>query len=286
MITLNCFTNGFADQSSSVSGKTPRLCQWVYGREEWDGITIFEDGHIWQRDVTEISSRFKIGWLHEARGLRPENYEAAWREREKFDCILTYDEELLKADPEKFRFTIRGGVTVPQSAWGLHYKTRNVAMLISEKTQLEGHQLRHEVLRKVKGIDFYGKAVNRRVDKTILKDYRYVVVVEAVKEKNWFTEHLLDVVALGCAPILYYPPEMIGTFPLDIFLAIEGMALFEDLRQLGDLVRVSNDEVQGKFVYERILPFLYQNLMRLADLEVTEDYFVQRSLSDFVKELA
>ena len=285
MITLNGFTSGFHGQPSSIAGKTPRLCRWVYGQTDFDGITIFEGGDIWREDVRKVNSRYRVGWLTESRALHPENYDKAYELRERFDCILTHDEELIKADPLKFRYTIRGGVTIPQSAWGLYYKTKNVAMLVSDKRALEGHVLRHDVLRNVKGIDFYGKAVGRHIDKLTLKDYRYVVVIEAAFEKNWFTEHLLDPIALGCVPILYYPPKMIGTFGLDIFLSMDGMALWKDFSQLRDLVKVANDPIQSLFVYERILPFLYQNLQRLKDYEITEDYYLQHSLSDYVKEL-
>lgn len=284
MITLNGYASGFEGYNSSVSGKAPRLCNWVWRQADYDGISVFVDGDMWHEDVDQFKSKIKVGWLHEAKELHPENYVKAYELRHKFDCILTYDEELIKSDPDKFRYTIRGGITIPREDWGIYHKTKNVAMLVSDKVQLEGHQLRHEIVKRIKGVDYFGKGINRPIENKLeLKQYRYVIVVEATVEKNWFTEHLLDVIAMGCVPILYYPPEMIGTFALDVFLSIEGMALFKTLQQLRELVEVSNDGVQGMFVYERLLPHLYTNLMRLSDYETPEDFFINRIIPDLVE---
>lgn len=265
MITINCFTNGFANQPSSVSGKTPQLCQWVYFQNNFDGITIFEDGHIWQTNVDMIESPIKVGWLHEQRGLRPENYYAAWHLRNKFDFILTHDTDLLASDSNKFKLCIRGGVTIPREDWRMWPKSKNIAMLLSDKRETEGHKLRHEIAEKVKGIDVY-----RNASKEVLKDYRFVVVAESCREGHLFTEHLLDPIALGCVPIYW------GTRYIGEYLKRTGILEFSNIAELSGLCE-SLDSQNSNAMYNGLAPYIQEMQEKyLERYEVTEDWMVRR----------
>lgn len=275
MITFNAYTNGFCNQPSSVHGKTPRLCEWVFNQPKHEGITIFEDGHIWQTNPALIETDRRIGWLHEARTLRPENYEAAFDLRNDYEFILTHDELLLRADPDKFKYTIRGGVTIPREDWTIkHKKRKQVAMLFSDKKQILSHQIRHEIADTVYGIDLFGSGVGEYASKEVLKEYKFAVVVDTL-EPNLFTEHLLDVIALGCIPIYYYPPEMMGSYPLDNFLDLSEMFIFRSMFELRSIVDYVNEK--GTTVYQHL--YRGENLKRLGEYEVTEDYFTRRYFS-------
>jgi hypothetical protein len=124
--------------------------------------------------------------------------------RHKFDAILTYDQALLDADPDVYRFTIRGGVWVPREQWGMYPKTKQVSMILSEKRSIASHQLRHAIAEQVPGIDLYGPEYTPiGYDKALAyRDYRYAIVVDTTNEPNYFSEHLLDALSFGCV-VLY-----------------------------------------------------------------------------------
>lgn len=280
MITLNGFTNGFDGQPSSVAGKAPRLCQWVYGQHEFDGVTVFEDGHIWSGEVERVQSRYKVGWLHEPRHMHPKHYTEAERLMKSFDCILTHDQSLLDAYPNKFRHTIHGGILVPREAWGMHPKSKNVGMFDAVKDMTAGHKLRHKIASEVAGIDVHsGVYGDAKIE--LMKQYRFWVVVENSSEANWFTDHVLDAIALGCVPIYYYPDEGAkGQHEIEEYIDMRGLMLFGKQAELDDMLAFANE--MGGSAYEQFAEGIRANLDRLPALEVTEDWFVQYSIADLL----
>lgn len=206
MITLNAWSCGFRNEPSSVKDATPRHVRWVFDRETFAGVTIFEDAAMWATGADKVQSTNRIGWLHEPFALHPHYYDEAVAVRHEYDYILTHYQPLIDAYPESFKFTIHGGVSVPPEQWGMHPKSRNVAMLLSDKQMTPNHQLRHRIAAEVKGIDVYRNLYGQAKIDT-LKDYRFVVVIENSSEPNWWTEHVLDPIALGCVPVYYYPSE-------------------------------------------------------------------------------
>jgi hypothetical protein len=257
-----------------VSGKTPRLCQWVFFENNFDGITIFEDGYIWQIDVDKVESKYKVGWLHEERELRNENYLAAWELRHKFDFILTHDARLLEADPDKFKECIRGGVTIPRDEWKLDRpKSKDIAMILSEKNQTIGQLLRHKIYSKYIGthqIDFFG-LTDGKVDKAkVLAPYRFVITNEAALAECYFTEHILDVIAMDCIPI-YCGPSCISRY-----LNADGLIKFNSLGQLGNILY--KIILNGQQIYDMHYLERRENIKTIEQYEVTEDWFTEKHL--------
>lgn len=270
MITLNAFTNGFAYQHSSTGPKLPRRVRWVYYQHRFDGPTVFEDGHMREYDPRAIETPLRIGWLQEARALRPENYATAWERRDLFDYILTYDAELLAADPAKFKRCPRMGVHVPRGQWGLHYKSADAALIATHKHATPGHLLRAQIAERFKGrIAVYGQDAwaNKAA---VFAAHRFVIAVEAEAAHDYFTEHLLDAVALGCMP-LYWGAPNVGDY-----LDADGIATFQSLDELDDLL-AGIERYGGAALYELARPALERNLARLSEYEMVEDWIVEHS---------
>ena len=78
---------------------------------------------------------------------------------------------------------------MPLDQWGTYLKTKNVSMILSDKTQLDGHKLRHAIAQAGLPIDLYGPSFTPiGHDKALAyKDYRFAVVVEACQEDNFFS---------------------------------------------------------------------------------------------------
>jgi len=214
MLTVNLFDSNFPGQSCSVFGQTSERIAYVRNHMTWDGITVFTDGQMFGPAVDAVQSPIKVGWLHEGKALHPENYERAWEVRHQFDEIWTYDQQLLDADPEKFKLTLRGGTWLPQRTWGIPVKTTHAAMILSDKEQLPGHALRHAIANSaLDELALYGPSYTPiGVAKELAYGTaQYAVVVEASREDNFFSEHLLDALAMGCV-VFYWGCPNIGRY--------------------------------------------------------------------------
>lgn len=276
MVTLNAFTNGFAGLPSSVSDRPPRTCRWVYYQREFDGITIFNNGHIFEIDPQAVQSKYKVAWLQESKALRPEMYAEITSRAHLFDAVLTHDLDLIVTNPSRYRACPRMGIHLAPDQWGLYPKSKGVAMLVSDKTETVGHKLRHELMNTLHGVDFYGRDTPAGyVDKRdTLKDYAFVIVIEASREGLCFTEHLLDVIALGCVPIYW------GTEYVDKFLDPTGIIPIRATGEVQSLVDYLNGDLE--FVYQDMSRGIENNFNRLPEYEFTEDWFLAHALQDML----
>lgn len=273
MIALNLFDSNFPHQACSVANQVPRRFQYVRNQMEWNGITLFTDGQMFS-SAPYVNSRFTIGWLHEGRSLHSENYERSWDVRHLFDAILTNDAELLAADSNIYRLCIRGGSWIPLDQWGLPPKTKRVSMILSDKMTTEGHRLRHEIARTVPGIDLFGPGFHEiGTNKALaLADYQYHIVVEAERRDHFFSEHLIDALALGCIPVYWGCPNIDQYFDLQAFCGFESLAGLVALIELIDTLPVHADATA-------------QNQAQAHQYAITEEWMLDHCLADFVEAL-
>lgn len=241
----------------------------------FDGVTLFTDEWINNDVVDRVSSRYKIGWLHEPYCLHPETYERARRNAHKFDFILTYHRPFLDYGP-KFRFTPYGGTWVDKTMWGIKPKTKLCSMLIGEKMSTAGHRIRHEIADMVDTeglpVDFYGVKgqpvdYSQQTKYTVLADYAYSIVTETCREDNLFTEWLLDCFALGTIPIFWGAPNIHEFFNTD------GILQFDTVDRLYKILA-------GLKLSDYKPAQVYGNLIWLAQYAVTEDWLYQNVLKE------
>lgn len=297
MLEINLFDSNFVGQSCSVATQTPKLMRYVHGLMLWHGITVFTDRWMFDPVVDEVDSRFKIGWLHEGRCLHPENYGEVWKVAHKFDAIMTHDAELLSSGgfhfdtPDHrsvkhvpFLKTIRGGSWVAADQWGMYPKSKNVSMILSEKRQTDGHKLRHAIAEAGLPIDCYGpEHTPIGYDKSLAyKDYRFAVVVEACREDNFFSEHLIDAIAYGCIPLYWGCPNIHEYFDPESQYTVRGIWSFKDMNELIDRL-----EYAVPFFYHQPPPqeWVSRHLRTARQYAITEDWQIQNCLRPFVEAL-
>lgn len=269
MLTVNLFDETFRHAECSVAGKTPRHVNYVRDRLEWDGITLFTDGHLRRPVVDEVRCPRKIGWLHEPPCLHPEDYQDILVE--KFETVLTYHAPLLALPG--YRFAPYGGVWLPRDEWGLRPKTHLASMLIGDKTATEGHRLRLETADALAGrVDFYGArgepvGYGWQAKRAVLGDYAFSVVTETCRLDNLFTEWLLDCFAAGTVPVFWGCPN------LGEFFDERGVLAFETADQARGIVSGLSFGL-----YHSLLPHVAANLKAVSEYEVTEDWIYHKVL--------
>ena len=279
MIEINLFDSTFPHQACSVALQTPQIMRYVRGLMHWHGITMFVDGELYAPYVDDVESRYKIGWLHEARALHPENYTRIGSVASKFNAVMTHDAELL-ATGAPFIKTIRGGSWVVPEQWGMYPKSKNVSMILSDKTELEGHKLRHAIAAAGLPIDLYGPQYTPiGHDKALAyREYRFAVIVEACREENFFSEHLIDALAYGCVP-LYWGCPNIGDY-----LNEWGIVPFADVTELRE--RIESRIGVAWEAYYRIEGEGVQHAQQQArQYAITEDWQIAHCLRPYVEAL-
>ena len=186
----------------------PEHFEWC--REDpCDSYTTFYTNWV-ITEATNHNSPVKIAWLLEPPSIQEWPYSWVSKAAYWFNAILTYDKRLLDVGGNRVKFAPHGGSWIDWDLWGMHEKTKDICMIVSDKKDSEGHKLRHEIAKEFSDvIDIYGpsfQTFDRKWD--VLRHYRYCVVVESVKMDYYFSEKLIDAISVGCMPIYWGCPSI------------------------------------------------------------------------------
>ena len=145
-----------------------------------------------------------------------------WR---RFFRVMTFHDVLMQSIPNAL-FLPYGVTLVPDWQALDVTKTKSCSLIASAKRDLEGHQLRHCMIDWVRStgadVDIMGRGYTPFEHKADgLAPYRYSVVIENVRERNYFSEKLTDAILCSTVPIYWGCPN-IGDF-----LDTSGMILCE-----------------------------------------------------------
>jgi hypothetical protein len=225
-------------------GRKPLEGTWVKNNMVWSGVTVFTDSHFNKPIVDDVKSKYKICWLLESKSITPNAYSEIIKYENKFDFILTHDEELLMRN-NKYIKSIVGASRVPDNEWGVKEKTRLLSMIASNKNISYGHRYRHEIANSLSSkhnIDMWGsgyKSFNSKLDP--LNDYCYTICVMNTNVNNYFTEILIDPISLGCVPILWGCPN------INEYFNINGIISFNTIEELNNILHnISFDDYNSR----------------------------------------
>ena len=153
----------------------------------------------------------------------------------------------------------------------LHKKDKNISMIYSNKKGMKGHLLRHQVADKFDSIDLFGRGTPNPLEykEDSLVDYRFSIVIENSKAENYFTEKLIDCLAVGTIPIYWGCPN-IGEF-----FNPNGIISFNTMEELNNIIPTLNEEF-----YNSKLEFIKQNLEKSKEYNKTEDWIFENILNE------
>lgn len=278
-ILVNLHDSNFAHDNFSTAHQTSEHIKYVRGLMSFDDVTLFTDEWINNPIVDEVKSRYKIGWLHEPYCLHVPTYECAEQNFDKFDLILTYHQPFLNKYPDKCKLTIYGGTWIDKTQWGIKPKSKLCSMLIGSKMSTDGHRIRHDIAQMIEeagfDVDFYGAKgtpteYGQNAKYASLSDYCFSIATETCREDNLFTEWLIDCFALGTIPIFWGAPNVHEFFDVD------GIIQFDTVDRLQKILSGLN-----WIQYMKRLGSAYENLTRVKDFAVTEDWIYQNVLKEF-----
>lgn len=204
-----------------------------------DDLVVWTDNNLTNRQSRSKESK-NIAWLVESPGVIPGQTNWLLENGDKFDSIWTHDDRVLKKWNHAILLPI-GGCWLKDEEKSIYPKTKNFSIIASGKTYLSGHKLRHSIiLGSGKNIDVWGSAQGPHLhlqEKIYgLKDYRYHFAIENCISGYYFSEKLIDAFMTGCIPIYW------GTQYIDQFFNIDGMIIFNELKELPDLLKKCTPE--------------------------------------------
>jgi hypothetical protein len=226
IIKIKCFGAPFDINFSSCGKIKPVDFSWS---DQDQGINVYIDNAIAAGIHHDIKNKDKaFGWICESKMIAPhitEDVSANYKKYKNiYSKIFTYDEELIKLDPEFFEYCFPGSnyPWTPRDEFGIHGKSKLVSFLSSNKNTCAGHSYRLDWANRLNGlVDFYGGVMGSQIiggshsyhhnKKTeALKDYMFSIVIENCKIDTYFTEKVTDCFANGTIPV-YFGTDNIGS---------------------------------------------------------------------------
>lgn len=269
MKRIKIFDNLFAHAKYSTDYQESKYIIWDRGINNPD-IAFYTDSSL---SIVNKNINKNFAWLLESPAVTRRSYEWISKNHDKFDKVFTHNKELLNIS-DKFKFSPTGGCWIKLVDQKIYEKSRLISTITSEKQYLKGHSLRHEIIKKFKNIDVFGRGYTKIEYKLRgLKDYMFSFAIENVKEDYYFSEKLIDCFMTGTVPIYWGCPS-IGNF-----FNIKGMILFDDI---DDLENIMNDLTKDK--YDEMKPYIEENFEKAKNYLISEDYIWENYFMNDKKE--
>ena len=264
--------------SAPLYEKKPDNVRYVKNQIKWDGITVFTDKML--AAVDQVDSPVKVAWLIEPYDLIPYMYDQIKTIEDKFDFVFTYEETLLKHNPDIYKFHPCDCSGIEFHSHKLHEKTKLVSMIYSEKTWLFGHRLRHIIAKTLipqmgyDKIDFFGRATENPLE---LKSegtnpYMFQIAIENAQRRFYFADKIYDCFVTGTVPIYWGAPN-IGDF-----FDMRGILTFNHPNELKEILESLSPEK-----YESMLDGVKENFERVKKY-IRPDDLLFENIVDRLKE--
>lgn len=234
MLNINLHDKSFRPDASTVRGRSPKYWRYMTSNAiEHTAFTVRTHGEIFQGFQGHPRER-QFGMAWESAAIVPDLYQAlslhAPMLAQHYKHIFTYHPDLLKQDPELFKYapsyghwmdTEYGGSSVDEGG-----KNRTCALVISAKNMAPGHALRAWCGQRYRSqhIDLFGDGVGRPFAKSseVLSPYLFHLAIENNVMDNYITEKVLNCFATKTVPI-YWGAANIGNW-----FNPDGIIRFED----------------------------------------------------------
>jgi len=248
--------NLFSHASSSSWYNSPKNFEWI---RELNGDHIVLTDHE-LLNVGRYNHEKKYAWLIESPLVTNNSYNFVKNNSHLFSKIFTFDKEILDAKNNSVLTPI-GGCWILEEDRKIHNKNKSISIISSNKKYLDGHNLRHEIIKIIEGIDIFGGGYNP-IDNKIkgLRDYKFSICVENCKKDYYFTEKIIDCFITGTIPIYWGCPS-IGDF-----FDMNGIITFKDINDLKEKINELSDNE-----YEKRMESVLENFKRCQKYLVADD---------------
>ncbi len=204
-----------------------------------DHLAVYTSSLLYRRPWLGTRAKVSVMVL-EPEAIHGDHMQKLRRQYARFHKVLCSNAALLAAIPNGVLFPL--GCTWVRDWAALDVtKTRACSLIASAKRSQEGHALRHAMADHVRAegldVDVMGggyQPFERKADG--LAPYRFSLVIENVREVNYFTEKLIDAVLCKCVPIYWGCPNIAE------FIDPSGMIICESEAEMKAAVQDLSEE--------------------------------------------
>jgi hypothetical protein len=219
------------DEASWPLGQPPRLKgKKLRDLHPDDHVLMYVNDNVYFRPSFGTQAKVSL-MIMEPRAIHARHFDRLTKNSSRFHRILAHDEEFLASCPNSDLLLF--GTTWISDRSDLDVeKSQNLSLIASKKASLEGHALRHEMVKWMRSkeveFDALGGGYKSFGDKSEgLARYRYSVVIENVRERGYFTEKLLDAIFCETVPIYWGCPNIDEYFDTTAMIICETRADIE-----------------------------------------------------------
>lgn len=235
------FSCGLSEYSFNGFTKLSPI-SWV---EDSQWMTIFVDRQMSARRIERCRSKYKFGILLESSRTFPAAAAAALKSEHRLDLILTHDDKLLERGPPYCHYIPGGTLLNASDSLCRVVKSSQASISVSRKIELEGHQLRHRVVRELApefGLEVFGYGYKPYVRAlTPYENFRYTVVIENEISRYNISEKILEPLLCRTVPIYWGTAEVLSRFDP------KGIIVFESVADLRSILRnISNRDYENR----------------------------------------
>lgn len=240
------------------AGEHPESFHWdrIEGHAD---VKVFTDLRL--HEAVDDSAKTKIALIIESPDFAKSAHIDIINLHKHFGLILTHSAKLLSLGAP-FSFYPFGGSRIRR--WGVFSKEKIVSVIVGQKDQTEGQQLRHQVASKFANkIDAWGEPYTGYLPSKVpmLRPYRYSVVIENCRENHWFSEKFIDCISQGTVPIYWGCPAINDLF------SSNGIIQFTSMDELKSILpTLSNSD------YESRMQAIMTNLVIALNYRCSEDW--------------
>ena len=163
----------------------------------------------------------------------------------EFDLVLSNDQRVLDALPDRTRYMTLFGIRMPPDHYAVvPEKTRNISLMGSPRVHLIGHLLRWRTHDRLTGFDAFGFDGRPYWKSESLGPYRFQICIENTWYPHWATEKLWDAFALETVPIYWggISDEMLTAWGFRADGLIRWSGRLEELRDRLEAINAAPEE--------------------------------------------
>lgn len=256
---------------------------------------IYERSNVLPNDIVIYTNRnfheyysyakLNIALLMESIEMDKNYYNYILHNSNKYDIIYTWSKELLDLGRSNIYMNLCGTTWLHENYRQIYDKTKLCSIIVSEKKELTGHKLRHNItdfiINNKLDIDLYGRRFNNLPQSTeanpkslsngkilALKDFMFSIAIENCKVDYEFTEKLIDCFLSGTVPIYWGCPSICN------FFNINGILVFDTQDECINILKSLSKEK-----YDKMLPYIKENFeiaKQFVNFKINEDVLFKK----------
>lgn len=262
---INMIGGGFQHDICSSALNNNKFVEWIKNNSA--DISIFIDGAI--ISGTTYTTKINFGWIAESSSIVSSVIASILPAidlyKKRFKYIFTHDRRIIQHDPSFFKFVPPNACPWIQNKQ-IYPKSKLASIIVSNKTQTDGHRYRLESLSKLKNVDHFGRGFPNELPWTVngesgkllaLKDYFFSFAFENDNYSSIFCEKITDCFATGTIPIFWGTPDIGNYFD------INGIIIFDENFKMENLTEE---------LYYKKIKHVEKNFNICKEIPTSEDY--------------